>query len=106
MICAVSLSMAFVNNAHAHAKLVSAVPAAGSMAPVPTELKLKFSERLELKFSGVEVIGAMKWFLARDLESGQALVRHDPNPASGGESVARDAHGTPSQVKQQSSHHC
>jgi hypothetical protein len=28
-----------------------------------------------------------QWFLWRDVESGQALVRHVPNPASGGESV-------------------
>jgi hypothetical protein len=26
-----------------------------------------------------------QWFLARDVESGQAFVRHVPNPASGGE---------------------
>ena len=28
---------------------------------------------------------ADRWFLVRDVESGQALVRHVPNPASGGE---------------------
>ena len=28
-----------------------------------------------------------QWFLARDVESGQALVRHVPNPASGGEPI-------------------
>jgi hypothetical protein len=46
---------------------------------------------------GVESVAASKliyassngdqWFLARDVESGQALVRHVPNPASGGESI-------------------
>lgn len=48
----------FAGPAFAHAKLVSATPAVGSMAmPAPTELKLKFSEGLELKFSGVKVLG-------------------------------------------------
>jgi hypothetical protein len=28
-----------------------------------------------------------QWFLARNVESGQALVRHVPNPGSGGEPV-------------------
>jgi hypothetical protein len=46
---------------------------------------------------GVESVAASKliyassngdqWFLARDVQSGQALVRHVPNPASGGESI-------------------
>jgi methionine-rich copper-binding protein CopC len=51
----------FASDASAHAKLVSATPAAGSVAmPAPTELKLKFSEGLELKFTGVKVAGAKK----------------------------------------------
>jgi methionine-rich copper-binding protein CopC len=42
----------------AHTKLVSATPAADSMATAaPTELRLKFSERLELKFTGASVVG-------------------------------------------------
>lgn len=50
-----------VSEAAAHAALVSATPAAGSMAmPPPTELKLKFSEGLELKFTGVKVVGPKK----------------------------------------------
>ena len=28
-----------------------------------------------------------QWFLARDVESGQVVVRHIPNPASGGDSI-------------------
>ena len=28
-----------------------------------------------------------RWFLARDVESGQTLVRHVPNPVSGGKSI-------------------
>ncbi|RRI06537.1 hypothetical protein EH240_04460 [Mesorhizobium tamadayense] len=51
----------FAGAASAHAKLVSATPAAGSMAtPAPTELKLKFSEGVELKFTGVKVVGPKK----------------------------------------------
>jgi copper resistance protein C len=42
----------------AHAKLVSATPAQDQMAmPPPTELRLKFSEPVEPKFTKVKVIG-------------------------------------------------
>jgi len=42
----------------AHTTLVSATPAADSTATAgPTELRLKFSERLELKFTGASVVG-------------------------------------------------
>jgi copper resistance protein C len=42
----------------AHAKLVSASPAQDQMAmPPPTELRLKFSEAIELKFTRVKVTG-------------------------------------------------
>jgi methionine-rich copper-binding protein CopC len=42
----------------AHAQLVSSIPAASEMAmPAPTELRLKFSEGLELKFTIVKVTG-------------------------------------------------
>jgi copper resistance protein C len=42
----------------AHAKLVSASPAQDEMTmPPPTELRLKFSEAIELKFTRVKVTG-------------------------------------------------
>jgi methionine-rich copper-binding protein CopC len=45
----------------AHAHLVSAMPAiSGIVAVSPTELELKFSEALNLKFSGVNVVGPDK----------------------------------------------
>lgn len=44
--------------AFAHAKLESSVPAnAAIVTPAPGELMLKFSEGLELKFSGVAITG-------------------------------------------------
>jgi copper resistance protein C len=44
--------------AFAHAKLVSATPAENQMAmPPPTELRLKFSEAIEPKFTKVKVTG-------------------------------------------------
>ncbi len=47
--------------AFAHAHLLSATPAADSMAmPPPTELRLKFSEGLELKFTTVKLTGPDK----------------------------------------------
>ena len=45
----------------AHAHLKSATPAAGStVATAPTELDLKFSEGLNLKFTGVTIAGTAK----------------------------------------------
>ena len=47
--------------AFAHAHLKSAIPAAGStVATPPTELNLKFSEGLNLKFTGIKVTGPDK----------------------------------------------
>ncbi|PSJ61533.1 copper homeostasis periplasmic binding protein CopC [Pseudaminobacter soli (ex Li et al. 2025)] len=64
----------FAGDAFAHAELVSETPAAKSMAmPAPTELKLKFSEGLELKFTGVKVVGPKQ----AAIETGPATL--DPN---------------------------
>lgn len=64
----------FASEASAHAKLVSETPAADTMAmTAPTELKLKFSEGLELKFTGVKVVGPGK----DAVETGPATL--DPN---------------------------
>ena len=47
--------------AFAHAHLKSATPAIGSIvATAPTELDLKFSEGLNLRFTGVKVTGPAK----------------------------------------------
>ncbi len=47
--------------AFAHAHLKSATPAVnGTVATAPTELDLKFSEGLNLKFTGVKVTGPAK----------------------------------------------
>jgi methionine-rich copper-binding protein CopC len=55
----------------AHAELVSATPAAKSMAmPPPTELRLKFSEGIELKFTKVKVTGPGK----KVIETGPAKL--------------------------------
>ena len=57
--CAVLVGVAaMAAPASAHAHLVRAVPTAGSTVKTsPTELRLKFSEGLELGFSGVTVTG-------------------------------------------------
>jgi methionine-rich copper-binding protein CopC len=55
------ISLNVADPALAHAKLVSATPAANAMAmPPPTELRLKFSEAIELKFTKVTVTGPGK----------------------------------------------
>ena len=51
--------VALATPALAHAHLLRAVPAAGStVKAAPTELRLTFSEGLELAFSGVTVTGS------------------------------------------------
>jgi copper resistance protein C len=50
--------LAAATQAQAHAHLVSASPAASATTPPPQTLVLHFSERLEPKFSGVEVFKA------------------------------------------------
>jgi len=58
---ALLLSLGLATPALAHAHLISATPAAGGMAmPPPTELRLKFSEGLEIKFTNVKVSGPNK----------------------------------------------
>ena len=50
--------LALSGQAFAHAHLVSATPpVGGTVATSPTELDLRFSEALNLKFSGVKVTG-------------------------------------------------
>ena len=52
------LVLVMSGQAIAHANLDSATPAiAGTVTASPTELDLKFSEALELKFSGMKVVG-------------------------------------------------
>src|SRR5215211_6573352 len=49
------------NHALAHAKLLSSEPAANGMAmPPPTEIRLKFSEPVEIKFTKIEILGSDK----------------------------------------------
>ena len=55
------LGFAWSGQALAHAHLLSSTPASGGTAmPAPTELKLKFSEGLEIRFTGVAVSGPDK----------------------------------------------
>jgi copper resistance protein C len=54
-------SVALTSGAYAHAELVAAQPPVnGTVASAPTELDLKFSEELDLKFTGVKVTGPDK----------------------------------------------
>jgi len=59
LVIAVALSIvSFTAMAHAHAHLHSAVPAADStIASVPAEIDLTFNEELNLKFTGIKVVG-------------------------------------------------
>jgi len=54
-------SVLLAGAAHAHAHLVSALPPInGTVKDAPQELDLKFSEELNLKFTGVKVTGPDK----------------------------------------------
>ena len=71
---ALLLSLGLASPAFAHARLVSAKPDVNGMAmPAPTELRLKFSEGLELKFTTVKVTGPGK----KAIETGPAKL--DPS---------------------------
>ena len=62
------------NLALAHAQLLSAVPAVGSVVAVsPDELKLKFSEGIEAKLSKVDLMNAT------DMIDDIAVLSTDPN---------------------------
>ena len=53
-----SFALASLSPARAHAHLVSASPAANAVVTVaPTSLTLKFSEAVELKFTGAAITG-------------------------------------------------
>jgi methionine-rich copper-binding protein CopC len=56
---ALLLSLGLPSTALAHANLVSATPNGMAMPP-PTELRLKFSEGIEIKFTKVKVTGPDK----------------------------------------------
>ena len=65
------VGLALTGQALAHAQLLSATPAVnGTVATLPTELDLKFSEGLNLKFSGVKVTGPDK----TAVKTGQATL--------------------------------
>jgi copper resistance protein C len=51
-------ALAFATAASAHAHLHSSSPAEGATVPAPAALHLEFSEKLEAKFSGVELKAA------------------------------------------------
>src|SRR5438552_18882932 len=52
------LCLGLAGQAFAHAQLVSSTPAANETAKPPVELRLKFSEDLEPKFTTVKVRGS------------------------------------------------
>jgi methionine-rich copper-binding protein CopC len=57
LILAAALSLAAAGAADAHARLISGTPKAGSTGPAPKQLKLTYSESLDLSGSSVKVSG-------------------------------------------------
>lgn len=67
-------SLALAEQAFAHAHLASATPAdKATVAAAPKEIDLTFTEGLELKFSGVEVVGPTK----DKIKTGDATLSKD-----------------------------
>ncbi|WP_246673671.1 MULTISPECIES: copper homeostasis periplasmic binding protein CopC [unclassified Mesorhizobium] len=61
LILATLIGGMFADEAFAHARLTSAIPAEGSIVAIPpNELDLTFSEDVDLKFTGVLLVGADK----------------------------------------------
>ncbi|KQV16417.1 Cu resistance protein [Rhizobium sp. Root1203] len=78
VICA-AISLGLCGQALAHAHLTASVPAdKATVAIAPTEIDLRFSEELELKFSGISIVGpgkaAVKVGDARLLDEGKTLT--------------------------------
>src|SRR6185437_5296789 len=58
LIAAMGLTLLSAGAAFAHAHLESEIPAADTaVSPAPTQLELKFSEAVELRFTGVAITG-------------------------------------------------
>jgi methionine-rich copper-binding protein CopC len=57
LILAAALSLAAAGAVQAHARLVMASPKAGSTSPAPKELKLTYSESIDVAGSSVKVTG-------------------------------------------------
>lgn len=65
------VSLVLAGTAFAHAHLKSSVPAdQASVKVAPTELDLTFSEELNLKFTGIKVIGPSK----AEVKTGAAML--------------------------------
>lgn len=100
------LALGLASPALAHARLVLASPAENAaVAPAPTELRLKFSEAVELKFTKVKLTGPQM----KVIETGPARLAPDDDsliivpiaaPLAGGkytvdwQAVSRDGHRT------------
>ncbi len=70
------LSLGLVSPALAHARLVFAAPAENAtVTPAPTELRLKFSEGVELKFTKARLTGPQM----KVIEIGAARLDPDDN---------------------------
>lgn len=57
LVLASAIALVPEEQAFAHAHLEASTPAANSTVTAPSELDLKFSEELNLKFTGVELAG-------------------------------------------------
>ena len=79
-------ALAMAPAAWAHAHIVSSTPAANASGPAPRALHLEFSEGLEAKFSGVELMKASGPAVAADAKvSGKAIDATPKAPLAPGE---------------------
>jgi methionine-rich copper-binding protein CopC len=79
LVVSATISLGLSGQALAHAHLTTSVPAdKATVATTPTEIDLRFSEELELKFSGVSIVGPGKVVVkvgdAKLLDEGKTLT--------------------------------
>jgi methionine-rich copper-binding protein CopC len=67
------IMLAAASQAFAHAHLKASTPADKASAAAPAEINLGFTEALDLKFSGIAVVGADK----TDVALGDAVLKDD-----------------------------
>ncbi len=79
LVVSATISLGLSGQVLAHAHLTTSVPAdKATVATTPTEIDLRFSEELELKFSGVSIVGPGKAVVkvgdAKLLDEGKTLT--------------------------------
>jgi methionine-rich copper-binding protein CopC len=77
-------ALAVAGTAQAHAQLVAASPAANAAGSAPGKVELTFSEKLEPKFSSIQLSNAAGSVAAKSVARGKVIVATPGKPLSAG----------------------